>query len=116
MARTKAAALAAAGGPTPTPSKPSSRNGSGLGSANKNKNENENDTDQKTPIGPLGVTPLPAHAREVVKVNNASVGDLKNACDDAVKRVRIFWVSGFRGLAFLFALFSPSSRRVKYSD
>ena len=27
-------------------------------------------------------------ARDVVKVNNANLSELKNACDDALKRVR----------------------------
>lgn len=37
------------------------------------------------PLGPLSVT-VPAHEREEVKVNNANLTELKNACDDAVKR------------------------------
>jgi len=37
------------------------------------------------PPGPLSLAPLPG-TREVVKVNNFSVTELKNACDDAVKR------------------------------
>jgi signal peptidase complex subunit 2 len=39
------------------------------------------------PLGPLSVT-VPAYEREEVKVNNANLTELKNACDDAVKRVR----------------------------
>ena len=41
------------------------------------------------PLGPLAVT-IPASDREEVKVNNANLTELKNACDDAVKRVRPF--------------------------
>ncbi|KAL0572821.1 oxygen-dependent protoporphyrinogen oxidase [Marasmius crinis-equi] len=41
------------------------------------------DTDR--PVGPLSVV-VPAEEREEVKVNNANVTELKNACDDAVKR------------------------------
>ncbi|KAJ2934147.1 hypothetical protein H1R20_g2900, partial [Candolleomyces eurysporus] len=37
------------------------------------------------PLGPLAVT-IPASDREEVKVNNANLTELKNACDDAVKR------------------------------
>ncbi|KAJ6466265.1 microsomal signal peptidase 25 kDa subunit-domain-containing protein [Mycena sanguinolenta] len=37
------------------------------------------------PPGPLSLAPLPG-TRDVIKVNNYSVTELKNACDDAVKR------------------------------
>ncbi|TFK21128.1 hypothetical protein FA15DRAFT_672837 [Coprinopsis marcescibilis] len=37
------------------------------------------------PLGPLSVT-IPISEREEVKVNNANLSELKNACDDAVKR------------------------------
>ncbi|KAG2008221.1 hypothetical protein CC2G_013675 [Coprinopsis cinerea AmutBmut pab1-1] len=37
------------------------------------------------PLGPLAVS-IPASEREQVKVNNANLTELKNACDDAVKR------------------------------
>ncbi|KAF5310555.1 hypothetical protein D9619_007862 [Psilocybe cf. subviscida] len=37
------------------------------------------------PVGPLSV-PMPAGERDEVKVNNASATELKNACDDALKR------------------------------
>ena len=40
------------------------------------------------PTGPLTVT-IPPEERELVKVNNANLTELKNACDDAVKRVRL---------------------------
>ncbi|KAJ3554667.1 hypothetical protein NP233_g12371 [Leucocoprinus birnbaumii] len=39
------------------------------------------------PTGPLAV-PVSQTDRDVVKVNNSNVTELKNACDDAVKRVR----------------------------
>lgn len=39
------------------------------------------------PTGPLAI-PMPAGERDVVKVNNANLSELKNACDDALKRVR----------------------------
>ncbi|KAI0066874.1 hypothetical protein BV25DRAFT_1795891 [Artomyces pyxidatus] len=35
---------------------------------------------------PFPLTPIPASDRDVVKVNNASLSELKNAADDAVKR------------------------------
>ncbi|KAJ6536509.1 microsomal signal peptidase 25 kDa subunit-domain-containing protein [Mycena vulgaris] len=37
------------------------------------------------PPGPLSLPPLPG-TRDIVKVNNFSATELKNACDDAVKR------------------------------
>jgi hypothetical protein len=36
----------------------------------------------------LPITPTPSKDRDVVKVNNASLTELKNALDDAIKRVR----------------------------
>ena len=41
------------------------------------------------PTGPLSIVIAPED-RFVVKVNNANLTELKNACDDAVKRVRSF--------------------------
>jgi signal peptidase complex subunit 2 len=38
------------------------------------------------PPGPLSII-ITDEEREVVKVNNASLTELKNACDDALKRV-----------------------------
>ena len=35
------------------------------------------------------LVPVPAEQREEVKVNNASATDMKHACDDALKRVRL---------------------------
>ncbi|KAF8633153.1 hypothetical protein AX17_004654 [Amanita inopinata Kibby_2008] len=40
---------------------------------------------EERPVGPLSVV-VPAEDREPVKVNNASLTELKNACDDALKR------------------------------
>ncbi|KAG8216820.1 microsomal signal peptidase 25 kDa subunit-domain-containing protein [Butyriboletus roseoflavus] len=37
------------------------------------------------PPGPLSI-PVPAEERDIIKVNTASSTDLKNACDDALKR------------------------------
>jgi hypothetical protein len=37
----------------------------------------------------LPIPPTPRQSRDVVKVNNASLTELKNALDDAIKRVRI---------------------------
>ncbi|KAG6828262.1 hypothetical protein H0H92_008605 [Tricholoma furcatifolium] len=37
------------------------------------------------PVGPLSIPPPPG-SREVVKVNNSNVTELKHACDDALKR------------------------------
>ncbi|KAJ7750993.1 microsomal signal peptidase 25 kDa subunit-domain-containing protein [Mycena maculata] len=42
-------------------------------------------TSPDRPPGPLSLAPLPG-TRDVVKVNNFSTTELKNACDDAVKR------------------------------
>lgn len=36
----------------------------------------------------LPITPTPSKDRDVVKVNNSSIVELKNALDDAIKRVR----------------------------
>jgi hypothetical protein len=36
----------------------------------------------------LPITPTPSKDRDVVKVNNSSLVELKNALDDAIKRVR----------------------------
>ena len=38
------------------------------------------------PVGPLSVV-VPPEERDPVKVNNASLTELKNACDDTLKRV-----------------------------
>lgn len=38
------------------------------------------------PTGPLSTT-IPVTERDIVKVNNANLTELKNACDDALKRV-----------------------------
>jgi signal peptidase complex subunit 2 len=38
------------------------------------------------PIGPLSV--VPQQVRDVVKVNHYNTTELRNACDDALKRVR----------------------------
>lgn len=42
--------------------------------------------DRDLPTGPLSIITRPED-REEVKVNNVNVTELKNACDDAVKRV-----------------------------
>lgn len=39
---------------------------------------------------------IPAEERDVVKVNNANLVDLKNACDDILKRVRDFVILPLR--------------------
>jgi len=41
--------------------------------------------ESERPIGPLSIS-VSSTSREVVKVNNANASELKNACDDAVKR------------------------------
>lgn len=41
------------------------------------------------PVGPLSVV-VPPEERDKVKVNNASLTELKNACDDSLKRVSRF--------------------------
>jgi hypothetical protein len=60
-----------------------------------NGNENVVDTDSPsnaTPTPPprsiFPITPTPSKDRDIVKVNNASLTELKNALDDAIKRVR----------------------------
>jgi hypothetical protein len=40
------------------------------------------------PCSILPITPTPSKDRDVVKVNNSSLVELKNALDDAIKRVR----------------------------
>jgi hypothetical protein len=45
--------------------------------------------ESERPVGPLSVAVSSAD-RDIVKVNNANATELKNACDDAVKRVSIF--------------------------
>ena len=74
MARTKKAenGLSAR---TPSPTRSSSTSPSSPGSPDR-------------PVGPLSIL-VPAEEREDVKVNNANATELKNACDDAVKRVSI---------------------------
>lgn len=47
--------------------------------------------ESERPVGPLSVAVSSAD-RDLVKVNNANATELKNACDDAVKRVSIFFV------------------------
>jgi signal peptidase complex subunit 2 len=44
------------------------------------------------PPGPLSITISPEE-REIIKVNNYSASELKNACDDALKRVRSFYIT-----------------------
>jgi hypothetical protein len=41
----------------------------------------------ENPLGPLSI-PVSAEERDAIKVNNVNAADLKNACDDALKRVR----------------------------
>ncbi|KAJ8461851.1 hypothetical protein ONZ45_g18148 [Pleurotus djamor] len=43
------------------------------------------ETEDDRPTGPLSIV-VPAEEREVIKVNNSNLSDLKNACDDAMKR------------------------------
>lgn len=69
-----------------------------------------NHTDQRAsseppdrPTGPLSI-PVSNEARDEVKVNNANVSELKNACDDAVKRVSHVQVFSFFSPANLFDL------------
>jgi signal peptidase complex subunit 2 len=46
------------------------------------------------PIGPLSVLAdkekLKQREEDVTKINNMNASDLKNACDDALKRVRFY--------------------------
>lgn len=44
-------------------------------------------SESERPVGPLSV--VSSQVRDVIKVNTASATELKNACDDAVKRVRV---------------------------
>jgi hypothetical protein len=46
-------------------------------------------TSTPPPRSILPITPTPSKDHDVVKVNNASLTELKNALDDAIKRVRI---------------------------
>src|ERR1700729_1179049 len=53
------------------------------------------------PPGPLSII-ITDEDRDVIKVNNANISELKNACDDALKRVRSFTLSVFcQGIFFL---------------
>jgi hypothetical protein len=67
------------------------------------------------PTGPLSITIAPED-REVVKVNNANLTELKNACDDAVKRVRALpleidvWQSLIKAFFWLLVCSSYRSR------
>ena len=45
--------------------------------------------ESERPVGPLSV--VSSQYRDVIKVNTANFIELKNACDDAVKRVRVFF-------------------------
>ncbi|KAF5329953.1 hypothetical protein D9611_010487 [Ephemerocybe angulata] len=72
MARTKQAAAGS-----------SNANSSSVNGSQKARSPSPDPSDR--PLGPLAVT-VPAYDREVVKVNNANLTELKNACDDAVKR------------------------------
>ncbi|KAH6917843.1 microsomal signal peptidase 25 kDa subunit-domain-containing protein [Coprinopsis sp. MPI-PUGE-AT-0042] len=74
MGRSKSTAVAA--GPT---------NGSTSSSTHDLRRSLSPDSPSDRPLGPLSVT-VPASEREEVKVNNASVVELKNACDDAIKK------------------------------
>ena len=47
--------------------------------------------ESERPVGPLSVVSSPN--QDVIKVNTANATDLKNACDDAVKRVRVALLS-----------------------
>ena len=47
-----------------------------------------NDTPTPPPRSIFPITPTPSKDRDIVKVNNASLTELKNALDDAIKRVR----------------------------
>ncbi len=47
-----------------------------------------NATPTPQPRSILPIAPSPSKDRDVVKVNNASLTELKNALDDAIKRVR----------------------------
>lgn len=49
-------------------------------------------TSPEKPPGPLSI-PASAEERDTIKVNNANATDLKNACDDALKRVRVPFIS-----------------------
>jgi len=50
--------------------------------------ESPDSTATPPPRSILPITPTPSKDRDVVKVNNSSLVELKNALDDAIKRVR----------------------------
>lgn len=65
------------------------------GRRNVNGKEPAGDTDSHSEAIPtpqprsiFPIAPTPSKDRDVVKVNNASLTELKNALDDAIKRVR----------------------------
>lgn len=79
MARSKSTAVASANGAL-------SNNGSSAAhDASSSRRSLSPDSPSDRPLGPLSVT-VPASEREEVKVNNASLVELKNACDDAIKK------------------------------
>ncbi|KAI6116303.1 microsomal signal peptidase 25 kDa subunit-domain-containing protein [Pisolithus sp. B1] len=54
-------------------------------SATKTSSRRASSASPEKPPGPLSITTVPSE-RETIKVNNANATDLKNACDDALKR------------------------------
>jgi len=64
--------------------------------------------ESERPVGPLSVVVSSAD-RDTVKVNNANATELKNACDDAVKRVSISHQTSYFVVALGSLLFSSCS-------
>ena len=77
MARSKSTAVA--------PSNGTLSNNSTTHDSSSSRRSLSPDSPSDRPLGPLSVT-VPASEREEVKVNNASLVELKNACDDAIKK------------------------------
>lgn len=69
------------------PSKKSAQNGRDLRTPSPSRSTSASSTPSspERPAGPLSVA-IPPGDREVVKVNNSNVTELKHACDDALKR------------------------------
>jgi signal peptidase complex subunit 2 len=65
------------------------------------------------PPGPLSII-ITDEEREVIKINNANVSELKNACDDALKRVSA--LSLFFNVYFITRLFSFCRDRICSSN
>ena len=54
--------------------------------------------ESERPVGPLSI--VSSQHRDIIKVNTSNATELKNACDDAVKRVRVSCLYHQKNLSF----------------